>query len=130
MFDPINKNEGYGFLDGEYVHMSKMNLPVTDLGFQLSDMCYDMIRVYNGNLFRLDDHLNRFMRAILLRRYDTLKVGKEKLSEIILGCVSRSGLRKSMVTVSLGGSVVPGGPLEIIFKITEFILIKRIFTYK
>ena len=32
-------SEGCGYFDGEYVSMSEMRLPVTDLGFQLADMC-------------------------------------------------------------------------------------------
>ena len=52
-------NEGCGYMDGEYLPMSEMSLPVTDLGFQLSDMCYDALHVHNGRYFRMDDHLDR-----------------------------------------------------------------------
>ncbi len=36
---------GVGFMDGEYMAFAQLRLPVTDMGFQLSDMCYDAIHV-------------------------------------------------------------------------------------
>ena len=65
-------SEGCGYIDGEYVSMSEMRLPVTDLGFQLADMCYDALHVHEGRFFRMNDHLDRFEHAIAERRYDTL----------------------------------------------------------
>ena len=56
--------DGCGYIDGEYVPLSEMRLPVTDLGFQLADMCYDALHVYEGRFFRMDDHLDRFEKAI------------------------------------------------------------------
>ena len=32
-------SECYGYINGEYVSITEMRLPVTDLGFQLADMC-------------------------------------------------------------------------------------------
>jgi hypothetical protein len=37
---------GMGFIDGVYVRVSEMRLPITDMGFQLGDMCYDAIHVH------------------------------------------------------------------------------------
>lgn len=92
-------NEGYGFIDGEYVPMSEMRLPVTDLGFQLADMCYDALHVYKGRYFRMEDHLDRFERSIEERRYQTLGMGREGFAEVLHGCVARAGLQDSMVTI-------------------------------
>ncbi len=36
---------GVGFMDGDYMAFSQLHLPVTDMGFQHSDMCYDAIHV-------------------------------------------------------------------------------------
>lgn len=92
-------NQGFGFIDGNYVPMSEMRLPVTDLGFQLADMCYDALHVYKGRYFRMDDHLDRFERSIAERRYNTLGMGRAEFAEVLMGCVARSGLRESMVTI-------------------------------
>ena len=91
--------EGSGYMDGEYLAMSEMRLPVTDLGFQLSDMCYDALHVHNGRYFRMDDHLDRFQRAIEARRYETLETDRDGFSDILQQCASKSGLRNAMVTI-------------------------------
>ena len=90
---------GCGYMDGEYLPMSEMRLPVTDLGFQLSDMCYDALHVYNGRYFRMDDHLDRFERSIKARRYETLETNRDGFAEILQECASKSGLRDAMVTI-------------------------------
>ena len=91
--------DGCGYIDGEYVPLSEMRLPVTDLGFQLADMCYDALHVYEGRFFRMDDHLDRFEKAIAERRYDTLDMNRGDFAEVLQGCVGRSGLSNSMVNI-------------------------------
>ena len=92
-------NQGYGYIDGEFVPMSEMRLPVTDLGFQLSDMCYDALHIHKGRYFRMDDHLDRFENAVAERRYETLGMGRDGFADVLMGCASHSGLRESMVTI-------------------------------
>ncbi len=36
---------GVGFMGGDYKAYSQLHQPVTDMGFQISDMCYDAIHV-------------------------------------------------------------------------------------
>ncbi len=52
---------------------SQLRQPVTDMGFKLSDMCYDAIHVRNGRFFLLEDHLDRWDQAApsgAMRRWD------------------------------------------------------------
>jgi branched-chain amino acid aminotransferase len=89
---------GMGFIDGAYTPVSEMRLPVTDMGFQLGDMCYDAIHVHNGSFFRLKDHLDRWENSIRERRYTTLAYDREQVAEVLNGCVARAGLKDSMIT--------------------------------
>lgn len=91
--------DGCGYIDGAYVPMSELRLPVTDLGFQLADMCYDALHVWQGRFFRMDDHLDRFVHAVGARRYTTLGYDRDGFAEVLQGTVARSGLRESMVTI-------------------------------
>ncbi len=84
--------DGVGFMDGEYMSFSELRIPVTDMGFQLADMCYDAVHVWKGRFFRLDDHLDRFMQGIEKRRYDTLGQDRDAIADICHGCVARLGL--------------------------------------
>jgi branched-chain amino acid aminotransferase len=99
----MNDNEGYGsagvgFMDGSYMQISQMRLPITDMGFQLGDMCYDAIHVHKGRFFRLKDHLDRWDRSVAERRYRSLDRDREQVSEVLHGCVARTGLQEAMVT--------------------------------
>ena len=90
---------GVGFMDGDYMAFSQLRLPVTDMGFQLSDMCYDAIHVRNGRFFLLEDHLDRWDQAIAERRYETLGYDRDGVARVLHGCVARAELRAAMVTV-------------------------------
>lgn len=90
-------NTGIGFIDGDYMPFSELRLPITDLGFQLSDMCYDALHVRDGKFFRLDDHMDRWDRSINERRFDTLGYDRDQTKNILNDCVRHSDLRDAMV---------------------------------
>ena len=89
---------GMGFIDGSFMPVSEMRIPVTDMGFQLGDMCYDAIHVHKGSFFRLKDHLDRWDHSIAERRYNSLGYDRNQVTEILHSCVARGNLRESMVT--------------------------------
>src|SRR5262245_25424263 len=89
---------GVGFMDGTYMPIAEMRLPITDMGFQLGDMCYDAIHVHKGRFFRLRDHLDRWDHSVAERRYHSLGYEREQVSEVLHGCVARAGLTEAMVT--------------------------------
>jgi branched-chain amino acid aminotransferase len=90
---------GIGFMDGEYLPVADMRLPITDMGFQLGDMCYDAIHVHKGCFFRLQDHLDRWERSIAERRYRLRGYDRERVAEVLHACVARAGLTEAMVTL-------------------------------
>jgi hypothetical protein len=83
---------GIGFMDGAYMPVSEMRIPITDIGFRLGDMCYDAIRVHKGSFFRLKDHLDRWETSIGRRRYTSLGYDREQVAEVLHGCVARGNL--------------------------------------
>ena len=89
---------GVGFIDGGFMPVSEMRLPITDMGFQLGDMCYDAVHVHKGRFFRLKDHLDRWEHAIAERRYDSLGHDRQQVVEVLNGCVARAGLTEAMIT--------------------------------
>jgi len=93
-----NCKAGVGFLDGAYLPFSEMRLPVTDLGFQLGDLCFDTVHVHKGRFFRLSDHLARWERSIGERRYCSLGYDREQVEAVLHGCVARAKLTEAMVT--------------------------------
>lgn len=58
------------YLNGEYMPLAEAKVPVMDRGFLFGDGVYEVIPAYAGNLFRLDDHLERLdnsLRSIRLQ---------------------------------------------------------------
>ncbi|HJO75747.1 MAG TPA: aminotransferase class IV [Rhodospirillales bacterium] len=100
---------GIGFMDGDFMAMSEMRIPVTDMGFQLADMCYDAVHIWKGRFFRLDDHLARFQAGLDQRRYTTLDYDLDAIADICHGCVARLGAEDAFVML-IATRGTPSGP--------------------
>jgi len=89
-------SKGCAWVNGEFVPIDKAAIPITDTGFTRSDLTYDVVSVWNGKFFRLEDHLNRFERGWnRIRMQPQLK--RAEMQDIIFECVSNSGLREAYV---------------------------------
>lgn len=99
---------GCAWIEGELVPIGQARIPITDTGFTRSDCTYDVVSVWRGSFFRLDDHLARFARSCrALRLAPPLAI--ETMREILIECVSASGLRDAYVEMILTrGSPPPG----------------------
>ena len=52
--------EGSAFVIDHYVPITEAMVPITDCGFVRADGVYDVVSVWGGMFFRLEDHLSRF----------------------------------------------------------------------
>lgn len=52
------------YLNGAFVEKAKATVSVMDRGFLLADGIYEVIPVYAGKLFRLEEHLDRLQRSL------------------------------------------------------------------
>jgi branched-chain amino acid aminotransferase len=89
-------SDGAAFIDGEVVAIADARIPITDTGFTRSDLTYDVVGVWRGAFFRLDDHLDRFARGCERLRLRP-PYGREEIAWILHEIVRRSGLRDSFV---------------------------------
>ena len=99
---------GAAFVGGERVPIGEATISILDTGFSRSDVTYDVVGVWNGAFFRLDDHLARFERSCAELRL-TLPYSREEMTEILLDLVRISGLRESYVEVLCTRGVPPAG---------------------
>jgi branched-chain amino acid aminotransferase len=101
---------GTAYVDGRYMPVAEAAIPITDWGYRRSDVTYDVVGVWHGNFFRLDDHVNRFrasMNAFRLKPRET----DEDIKLILHRCVALSGLRDAYVAMDcLRGRPPPGAP--------------------
>ena len=88
--------EGIAFVEGSYVPIAEARVPMLDWGFLHSDATYDVVHVWRGSFFRLQDHLARFLRGV--ERLDLrVPVEADGIAPILAECVRRSGLRDAYV---------------------------------
>ena len=48
---------GVAYADGNLMPIGEATVSVLDWGFSRSDVTYDVVHVWKGSFFRLDDHL-------------------------------------------------------------------------
>ncbi|MFC1886610.1 aminotransferase class IV [Thermodesulfobacteriota bacterium] len=101
-------SEGCAFIDGEYVSIAEARIPIIDTGFTRSDLTYDVVAVWNGKFFRIDDHLDRFKQSWRRLRMKP-DISLEKMREILFECVRRSGLRNAYVEMILSRGIDEDG---------------------
>lgn len=87
---------GVAYMDGQYLPIQEAKLSVLDYGFLHSDATYDVVHVWQGAFFRLDDHLNRFFRG-MAELYMSVPYDKAQIAEILHNCVAMSGLENAYV---------------------------------
>ena len=101
-------SDGCAFIEGAYFPIAEARIPIVDTGFTRSDLTYDVVAVWNGKFFRLDEHLNRFQKSWKQLR---LQPGQslEDMRAILFECVRRSGLRNAFVEMILSRGVDEDG---------------------
>jgi len=104
----VNWSSGAAYVDGKFVPLADAKIPVTDWAYRRSDVVYDVVSVWDGKFFRLDDHVARFRRSIERYRF-TPKETDEEIREILHKLMALSGLRSAYVAMDcLRGQGAPG----------------------
>jgi len=86
------------FLGGEFVKKEDAVISVFDHGFLYGDGVFEGIRVYSGNIFRLDAHLKRLYesaQSIMLKIPYTL----EEMTELIVETIKKNQLESAYIRV-------------------------------
>jgi branched-chain amino acid aminotransferase len=93
-------SEPVAFVDGDYVPLSNARISILDTGFFRSDVVYDVVSTWKGLFFRLDDHVERFLRSTEGVRMECPH-GADAIKRILAGCVHRGGLEDAYVYMAL-----------------------------
>ncbi|HTB81574.1 MAG TPA: branched-chain-amino-acid transaminase [Opitutaceae bacterium] len=84
------------YLDGKFVDAADAKVSVFDHGLLYGDGVFEGIRLYGGNLFRLDEHLERFeysAKSILLK----LPLTRAELSAVVCESCRQNGLKDGYI---------------------------------
>ena len=90
--------EGAAYVDGRYMPIADAAIPITDWGYRRSDVTYDVVSVWGGAFFRLDDHIKRFRASMRSLRLDPPE-SDDEIRHVLTECVRRSGLREAYVAM-------------------------------
>lgn len=100
--------KGAAFIDQEIVPISEAKISILDWGFLHSDATYDVVHVWGGRFFRLNDHFERFFSSMEKLNMSITYTRKE-LHTILSNCVKASGLREAYVEmITTRGIPEPG----------------------
>ena len=69
--------ERVAYIDGEILPESQVKVSFRDPGFTRGDAVFDTTRTFDGKIFKLDDHLDRFYRSLKYMRIDPGMTKKE-----------------------------------------------------
>jgi len=88
------------WLNGEIKPLSDARLGVEDRGFQFADGVYEVIRIYNGRLFALPEHLDRLERScggIMMK----MLIDRQRLAREIEQFIAKTGVKEGMIYLQI-----------------------------
>ena len=105
---------GIAYCHGDYVPVGEASIPILDPAFTKSDVVFDAVSVWDGQFFRLDDHLERFRASC---GYVRMKppCDEDEIKHILAQCVARAGFSRAVVYMlctrgRYGGGIAFGDP--------------------
>ena len=93
-----NLSNGAAWMNGEIIPIQDAKISVTDWGLTRSDITYDVVHVWEGKFFRIDDYLDRFMVSIEKLRLDIVQ-SRDEIKCILHEMVAVSGLQSAYVSM-------------------------------
>jgi branched-chain amino acid aminotransferase len=104
----VSFHDAIVFIDGEFVEGEDAKLSVWDHGLLYGDAVFDTARVYEGNIFKLEEHLERLFGSA--KGMDiTPPVDIFKLKEIVIETVRRNSISDGQIRIIITRGVGPPG---------------------
>src|SRR5205823_6564733 len=96
------------YLNGEIVEEPDARISVNDRGFVFADGIYEVIRVFGGQPFELERHLDRLERSAASLRLD-LDPSAEEIGKIAEDLLGREGTAEAQIYIQVTRGVAPRG---------------------
>ncbi|WP_146345037.1 aminotransferase class IV [Phaeobacter marinintestinus] len=102
-------SKGAAWINGRIIPIADASIPVTDWGVTHSDIGYDVVPVWKGAFFRLEDYLDRFMASLKALRME-IPQDRSAIRTALAEMVAASGLQNAYVAMvaARGRNPVPG----------------------
>ncbi|SLN64189.1 Branched-chain-amino-acid aminotransferase [Roseovarius litorisediminis] len=102
-------SKGAAWIKGQIMPIDQATIGVTDWAVTHSDVTYDVVPVWDGAFFRLDDYLDRFETSMTALRMET-GMDRAARTRALHAMVARSGLLNAYVAMvaARGVPLIPG----------------------
>ncbi|MDC0582972.1 aminotransferase class IV [Paracoccaceae bacterium] len=100
---------GAAWINGQIIPVSEAKISVFDWGLTRSDITYDVVHVWEGAFFRIEDYLDRFEVSMKKMRLD-VGMDRSAIRNALIELVATSGLQSAYVSMvaSRGTPLIPG----------------------
>ncbi|KAM5369556.1 hypothetical protein ACJA88_010544 [Fusarium oxysporum] len=89
---------GAALIEGQITPLLEARIPVLDQGFLHSDLTYDVPAVWDGKLFRFNDHLDRLERSCAKLRLKP-PMSRSEIEQATINLISKSGIRDAYIQI-------------------------------
>jgi D-alanine transaminase len=96
------------YLNGEIIDERGASISVNDRGFVFADGIYEVIRVFDGQPFELDRHIDRLERSAAALRLQ-LDPSAEAISQIAQELLAREGAAEAQIYIQVTRGQAPRG---------------------
>lgn len=96
--------EQWVHLNGRLTPKTEAHISLYDHGFLYGDGAFEGIRVYQRNIFRLDDHLSRLLRSVHALDFD-LGLDKDALCAAVVETVRANGHENGYIRITVSRGV-------------------------
>lgn len=97
---------GCAYIDDRFVAIEDARISVLDWGFLRSDATYDVVHVWKGRFFRMDQHLDRFFASAEKLKL-TIPQSRDAVAAILADCVRRAGFEDAYVEMVVTRGMSP-----------------------
>ncbi|WP_164669658.1 D-amino-acid transaminase [Virgibacillus doumboii] len=73
----------------KFMHRDSLTYPYEERGLQFGDGVYEVIRIYNGNYYLIDEHVNRLFRSADAVKIE-LPFAKQELTSLLLDLLDKN----------------------------------------
>jgi D-alanine transaminase len=94
------------WLNGSVSLLADARIPIEERGHQFADGVYEVVRIYNGQPFTLNEHLDRLERSakdLLI----SLPISKSQLATDVRNLIAKSNMTEGMIYMQLSRGCAP-----------------------
>ena len=84
------------FLDGDFVNKDELSISIDDRGYYFGDGVYEVIKVYDGNLYTAKEHMERLYRSANEIKI-VIPFSKEELLEVAAQLIQKNNVQNGHI---------------------------------